>query len=92
MNYIERIIDNQFDLLMEAFGATLILGPKGCGKTTTAKQKANTVIEFQDEEKRANYIDMAENRPSRLLRGKKPVLFDEWQDAPKIWGGYTKRC
>ena len=90
MNYIERIIDNQFDLLMEAFGATLILGPKGCGKTTTAKQKANTIIEFQDEEKRANYIDMAENRPSRLLRGKKPVLFDEWQDAPKIWGAIRK--
>lgn len=90
MKYIERIIDNQFDLLMEAFGATLILGPKGCGKTTTAKQKANTVIEFQDEEKRENYIGMAENRPSRLLRGEKPILFDEWQDAPKIWGAIRK--
>ncbi|MBQ9014546.1 MAG: ATP-binding protein [Firmicutes bacterium] len=90
MNYIDRIIDNQFNLLMEAFGATLIVGPKGCGKTTTAKQKANTIIEFQDEEKRENYIDMAENRPSRLLRGEKPVLLDEWQDAPKIWGAVRK--
>ena len=54
MDYLNRIIDNQFALLMDAFGAVLIVGPKGCGKTTSAKQKANSVIEFQDEENRDN--------------------------------------
>ena len=54
MDYLHRTIDNQFDLLMDAFGAVLIVGPKGCGKTTSAKQKASSVIEFQDEEKRDN--------------------------------------
>ncbi|MCR5565461.1 MAG: DUF4143 domain-containing protein [Clostridiales bacterium] len=90
MDYLHRTIDNQFDLLMDAFGAVLIVGPKGCGKTTSAKQKAGSVIEFQDEEKRDNYLMLAENRPSRLLAGKKPILFDEWQDAPKIWGAIRK--
>lgn len=90
MNYIDRILDNQFNLLMDSFGAVLIVGPKGCGKTTTAKQKANSVVEFQDEENRDNYLLLAENRPSRLLSGKKPILFDEWQDAPKIWGAIRK--
>ena len=90
MDYLHRTIDNQFDLLMDAFGAVLIVGPKGCGKTTSAKQKASSVIEFQDEEKRDNYLMLAENRPSRLLAGKKPILFDEWQDAPKIWGAIRK--
>ena len=90
MPYLHRTVDNQFALLMEAFGAVLIVGPKGCGKTTTAKQKASSVIEFQDEENRANYLMLAENRPSRLLVGKKPILFDEWQDAPKIWGAIRK--
>ena len=90
MEYLHRMIDNQFNLLMDAFGAVLIVGPKGCGKTTSAKQKAGSVIEFQDEEKRENYLMLAENRPSRLLQGKKPVLFDEWQDAPKIWGTIRK--
>ena len=90
MKYLHRIIDNQFELLMDAFGAVLIVGPKGCGKTTTAKQKANSVIEFQDEENRENYLMLAENRPTRLLTGKKPILFDEWQDAPKIWGTIRK--
>ena len=39
---------------MEALGGVLIVGPKGCGKTITAKQKAKTVIEFQDEDEREN--------------------------------------
>lgn len=90
MDYLQRIIDNQFSLLMDAFGAVLIVGPKGCGKTTSAKQKAHSVIEFQDEENRDNYLRLAENRPTRLLAGEKPILFDEWQDAPKIWGAIRK--
>ena len=28
--------------------------------------------------------------PSKLLIGDKPRLFDEWQDAPKIWGAVRK--
>ena len=29
MEYKKRIIDNELDLKLEAFGATLIVGPKG---------------------------------------------------------------
>ena len=36
MDYKKRIIDDQLDLKLESFGATLIVGPKGCGKTTSA--------------------------------------------------------
>lgn len=50
MEYKKRIIDTELDLKLEAFGATLIVGPKGCGKTTSAKQKAKSYVEFQDEE------------------------------------------
>lgn len=81
VEYKHRIIDNQFRIRMESLGATQIVGPKGCGKTTTAKQLANTVIEFQDEDKRENYLLLAENHSSQLLKGKKPILFDEWQDV-----------
>lgn len=90
MEYKKRIIDTQLDLKLESFGAILIVGPKGCGKTTSAKQKAKSFIEFQDEEKRANLLAVADTAPSKLLLGDKPRLFDEWQDAPKLWGTIRK--
>ena len=90
MEYKKRIIDGLLDLKMEAFGATLIKGPKGCGKTTSAKQKAKSYVEFQDEEVRDNLLAVAETAPKKLLIGEKPRLFDEWQDAPKLWGTIRK--
>lgn len=89
-NYRNRITDSALQLKLEAFGATLIVGPKGCGKTTTAKHFANSYIEFQDEDVREKLLSVAENMPSKLLIGDKPRLFDEWQDAPKIWGAIRK--
>ncbi len=90
MKYKSRIVDKVLSLKLNAFGAALIVGPKGCGKTTTAKQIAKNVIEFQDEDKRDQYLSVANNMPSKLLIGEKPILFDEWQDAPKIWGAIRK--
>ena len=90
MKYKKRIADDLLALKMESFGAALIVGPKGCGKTTTAKRKAKSVVEFQDEDNREKYLSVANNVPSKLLIGEKPRLFDEWQDAPKIWGAIRK--
>lgn len=90
MIYKECILDEQLNLNLESFGATLIVGPKGCGKTTSAKQKAKSFIEFQDEEQRENLLSVANISPSKLLIGDKPRLFDEWQDAPKLWGTIRK--
>ena len=75
---------------LECFGATLIVGPKGCGKTTTAKQQARSIVELQDEDNRDAYLAVAAAQPSRLLLGKNPRLIDEWQDAPKLWGAVRK--
>lgn len=90
MEYKKRIIDGLLDLKLESFGATLIKGPKGCGKTTSSKQKAKSYVEFQDEEVRENLLAVAEAAPKRLLIGERPRLFDEWQDAPKLWGTIRK--
>ena len=88
--YRKRITDSVLKLKLEAFGATLIVGPKGCGKTTTGKYFAKSYIEFQDEDTRDRLLSVAENMPSKLLVGDKPRLLDEWQDAPKIWGAIRK--
>lgn len=92
MQYIKRIVDDVLDKKAEAFNAINIVGPKGCGKTRTAKERCKTTIEFQDEEKRDGYLAVAETSPKLFLRNPKPILFDEWQDATKIWGTIRKDC
>ena len=90
MEYKNRIVDEQLQRKLGAFGATLIVGPKGCGKTTTAKMQAKSFIELQDEDRRDDYLSVANVQPSKLLIGDNPRLIDEWQDAPKIWGAVRK--
>ncbi len=92
MDYVRRIADTVIDQRIQAFNAISIVGPKGCGKTRTAKERCKTVIEFQDEEKRDGYLAVAETSPKLFLKNPKPILFDEWQDAPKIWGTIRKDC
>ena len=92
MEYVRRIVDKQIDRRSQVFNAINIIGPKGCGKTRTAKERCKTVIEFQDEEKRAGYLSTVETAPSMLFKNEKPILFDEWQDAPKIFGSIRKYC
>ena len=92
MEYIRRIADDILDKRKEAFNAINITGPKGCGKTRTAKERCRTIIEFQDEEKRDGYMAVADTSPALLLKNEKPILFDEWQDAAKIWGAIRKDC
>jgi predicted AAA+ superfamily ATPase len=92
MKYIRRVVDDELDIRSQVFNAINIVGPKGCGKTRTASERCKTVIEFQDEEKRKGYLTVAETSPRLLLSNEKPILFDEWQDAPKLWGTIRKDC
>lgn len=84
-DYLERIVDTELDLRLEAFGATLIVGPKWCGKTTTAEQKAKSILRMQDPDLREGYFAAAQTKPSLLLKGENPRLIDEWQDASVLW-------
>lgn len=85
VDYLKRVCDDILALKLEAFGAVHIVGPKWCGKTTTAKQFAKSYIEMQDPDKRDMYIETAKIQPSNLLIGENPRLIDEWQIAPNLW-------
>lgn len=91
-DYKNRVFDEILKFRLRVFGAVLITGPKGCGKTRTANEISKTKIEFQDEARREYYLNLANNFPSMLLEGQQPILFDEWQDAPKLWGTIRKYC
>ena len=83
--YLRRTVDDELSLRLEAFGATLIVGPKWCGKTTTGEQQAKSVLRMQDPDRREGYLMTAQTKPSLLLKGENPRLIDEWQTAPVLW-------
>ena len=85
MEYIKRYVDDELNDILECMGAVLIVGPKWCGKTTTATQFAKTIIEFQHPTLGKSYIELADVDPLLLLDGEKPLLIDEWQMAPELW-------
>lgn len=85
MEYIKRYVDEELKEILECMGAVLIVGPKWCGKTTTATQFAKTIIELQHPTLGKSYIELADVDPLLLLEGEKPLLVDEWQMAPQLW-------
>lgn len=84
-DYRPRLVDSQLELELEALGATLLIGPKWCGKTTTALQQAQSVLYMQEPGQMQSNIRLAEIEPLRLLEGETPRLLDEWQVAPSLW-------
>ena len=83
--YKPRIADILLQERLDAFGAVLIEGPKACGKSTTARQQAKSVLVMDDPARRKQYLELANTDISVLLSGDTPRLIDEWQLAPKFW-------
>jgi predicted AAA+ superfamily ATPase len=82
MKYFNRISDSELQRKLESAGALLIRGIKACGKTESAKQYANSILELDQNEQVPLLMETA---PQRLLLGETPRLIDEWQEQPKIW-------
>ena len=85
MEYLPRVADVLLQEKLSHAGAVCIRGPKWCGKTSTALQRAKSALFLQDPDTRANNLRLAAEKPSLLLRGERPRLLDEWQDAPQLW-------
>ena len=85
--YLDRIVDRELDRALESSGAVLIKGPKWCGKTRTAEERAASKILMQDPNNTEHYKMIADSAPSLLLEGDVPRLIDEWQIAPVLWNG-----
>ena len=83
--YKPRIVDSLLQNKLEAKGAVLIEGAKWCGKTTTAEQKATSILKMDNPKTKEQNLTMAKINPQRLLKGETPRLIDEWQLAPTLW-------
>ncbi|WP_288317675.1 ATP-binding protein [Xylanibacter caecicola] len=83
--YKHRIADKLLNRKILGKGAVLIEGPKWCGKTTTAKQQAKSLLDLGDSAVLLQSSQMMELSPKTLLEGNTPRLIDEWQALPAIW-------
>ena len=83
--YKHRIVDELLARKLAGKGALLIEGPKWCGKTTTARQIAKSVLDLGDTETLKQGRQMMEINSRILLQGETPRLIDEWQTIPELW-------
>ncbi|MCL2423214.1 MAG: ATP-binding protein [Micrococcales bacterium] len=81
-NYRPRVVDAELVERMAAAGAVVVEGPRACGKTATAEQVARTEYRFDVDEGAQALVATA---PEVLFDAPTPILFDEWQLAPKVW-------
>ncbi len=79
--YRARVLDGELAERLSAIGAVLIEGPKACGKTESAIQKAATAFRLDVDPAARNAASVA---PDLLLDSPSPVLLDEWQVVPTL--------
>ncbi|RMD18331.1 MULTISPECIES: ATP-binding protein [Corynebacterium] len=82
MQYFSRFADQVLEDSLQLMGGVLLEGPRACGKTSTALQKAASSVRL---DRSPELITLAELNPAILLNGPTPRLIDEWQLAPSIW-------
>jgi predicted AAA+ superfamily ATPase len=81
--YRPRLVDQVLDELLAQVSAVMVTGPRASGKTTTASRRAATVVQLNAEAQAAAF----EADPDAALRGlPEPVLLDEWQEVPGVFG------
>ena len=70
--YKPRIADRLLTRKMAGKGAVLIEGPKWCGKTTTAKQQAKSMLNLGDSNVLRQSQQMMDLRPITMQEGETP--------------------
>lgn len=80
-SYLPRVVDRDLDELLPSLPALSLEGPKGVGKTETAKRRVRTIFAMDSPADR----ELLRADPHRLDRSAPPVLVDEWQREPEVW-------
>lgn len=87
VRYLPRTVDAELDALMAGLPAVLLEGPKGVGKTVTARRRAQRVVDLDD----AAVRELISADLSLLDSGEGTVFIDEWQRYPPVWDWVRRR-
>lgn len=86
-SYVPRLIDPLLGELMDSLPAISIVGPRACGKTTTATRHVADVAALdQASQAEAFSLDV----DAALGRRNTPLLLDEWQEVPGVLGAVKR--
>lgn len=77
---MKRVLNKNLKNDLMSNKAVLIRGVRGCGKTTLANEYVNSSLDMRDK----NNVEIAYARPELLLNSEKPMLIDEYGNAPLI--------
>lgn len=85
--YRKRRIDPLLEQMLQEHPAILLVGPRACGKTTTALRFARSVVRLDRPRDAAAF----RADPDVALTGlAEPVLLDEWQVVPEVLGAVKR--
>lgn len=83
--YLNRLIDSTIAESLQVAGCVVVEGPKWCGKSTSSRRFAKTIVELQWPTTFRQYKLYADTGDAALLAGETPLMFDEWQTIPDLW-------
>lgn len=87
VRYRPRLVDTLLEEYLSELPAVMIVGPRACGKTTTAARHATSMIRLDTDRGAAAF----RAGPDAALRGRaEPLLLDEWQMAPSVMGAVKR--
>ncbi|MDR1405343.1 MAG: DUF4143 domain-containing protein [Candidatus Methanoplasma sp.] len=79
--YRKRVIDERIETVLRTFGGVVITGPKWCGKSWTGIHHSKSALLLDNPMTRERALLF----PEDVLAGPRPLLVDEWQNAPVLW-------
>lgn len=82
MQYTRRIVDLELEDLFGEVATLALDGPKAVGKTTTAEQREAGLVMLDSKAVR----EPVAADPQIILRRPRPLLIEEWQKVPEVWG------
>ena len=84
--YLPRLVDGLLGDYLAELPAVMLVGPRACGKTTTAARLAGSVVRLDSDAAAAFRIDA----DAALAGRPEPVLLDEWQLVPEVLGAVKR--
>ncbi len=72
----ERVMESDGGL-----AAIAVEGPKGVGKTRTAKRRGAPFFDLSE----PATLELVQGEPARVTTAQTPVVIDEWQCFPPVW-------